>query len=205
MSLTQPELPFDWTHGERQKEREKPALPYFDSPECDNERLLNLQREYREKGDRGALSKMYTLGYRIALRYIGAKARKNRRVAELSRSEKEEKAHNAITYMIERYLKVPGFAVRESFTAYLYLRVQHELFYRRKIDGLITFTGLDPKGAANDKSGEKVVRACHGGACGGRADVLARHDSRALERERDKNTQLPRNFPRGEQKGGAAG
>ena len=124
-------------------EEPKPALPRFDSPRNDNERLLNWQHDYKLNGDADALNRMYRLGRRIALRYIETSARNNRHVAELPRSDKEEKAHNAITYIIARYLRVKDFAIRESFTAYLYLRVRHELFYRRKVDGLVDFVDLE--------------------------------------------------------------
>lgn len=124
-------------------EKPKPALPHFDRPRNDNERLLNWQHDYKANGDADALNRMYRLGRRIALRYIETAARNNRHVAELPRSDKEEKAHNAITYIIARYLRVKDFAIRESFTAYLYLRVRHELFYRRKVDGLVDFVDLE--------------------------------------------------------------
>ena len=119
-------------------EKQKPALPHFDNPKCDNERLLNYQWEYKS-GDQNALNSMYTLGFKIALKYISTKAQKNRHIAELCRSDKEEKAHNAITYIIARYLRVKDFSIRESFTSYLFLRVQHELFYTRKVDKIVSF------------------------------------------------------------------
>ena len=120
-------------------EKPKPALPHFDAPNCDNERLLNLQYDYKENGNAQALNAMYALGYKIALKYINAKADKNPHIAHMSDDEKEEKAHNAITYIIARYLRVKDFSIRESFTSYLYLRVQHELFYTRKVDKIVSF------------------------------------------------------------------
>ena len=132
------QLEFDF--GELPKaEKQKPALPHFDAPNCDNERLLNLQYDYKENGNAQALNAMYALGYKIALKYINAKADKNPHIAHMSDDEKEEKAHNAITYIIARYLRVKDFTMRESFTSYLYLRVQHELFYTRKVDKIVSF------------------------------------------------------------------
>ena len=129
-------LPFDELQPAPQT---APALPYFDAPNCDNERLLNLQYDYKENGNSQALNAMYALGYKIALKYINAKADKNPHIAHMSDDEKEEKAHNAITYIIARYLRVKDFSIRESFTSYLYLRVQHELFYTRKVDKIVSF------------------------------------------------------------------
>lgn len=133
----------EFDFGELRKESKRSALPHFDKPKNDNERLLNYQWAYKENGDQSALNSMYTLGYKIALKYISIKAQKNRHVAELCKSDKEEKAHNAITYIIARYLKVSDFAIKESFSAYLYLRIQHELFYTRKVDKIVQFVDME--------------------------------------------------------------
>ena len=120
----------------------KTDLPHYESPKNDNERLLNYQWDYR-KGDKTALNKMYELGYNIALRYISIHAKKNPHIAKLDQSRREEKAHNAITYIIARYLQISDFAIYKSFTSYLYLRIQHELFYKRKVDDIVSFIDLD--------------------------------------------------------------
>ena len=118
------------------------ALPHYDNPTCDNEYLLNYQWDFKQ-GDKTALNKMYKLGFSIALRYISVQAKKNPHIARLDTSHREEKAHNAITYIITRYLKLSDFAIQKSFTSYLYLRIRHELFYKRKVDNIITFVDLD--------------------------------------------------------------
>ena len=143
MQATPPvQLEFDF--GELPKEEaQKPALPCFENPKCDNERLLNFQYAYKENGDRNALNSMYELGYKIALKYISAKAKKNRHIAALCIDDREEKAHNAITYIIEQYIKRADFAITDSFTAYLYLRIQHELFYQRKVDKIVSFVDIE--------------------------------------------------------------
>lgn len=133
----------EFDFGDIANEKPKPAPPRFENPTNDNERLLNYQYEYRMYGNAHALDGMYSLGRTVALKYINAKAQGNRRIAELGAEEKEEKAHNAITYIIARYLQVKEFCIAESFTAYLYLRVQHELFYRRKVDEVVRFVDMD--------------------------------------------------------------
>lgn len=120
----------------------KTDLPHFETPKNDNERLLNYQWDYK-RGDEAALNKMYELGYDIALRYISTHAKKNPHIARLDQSRREEKAHNAITYIIARYLQIQDFAIHKSFTSYIYLRVQHELFYKRKVDDIVSFIDLD--------------------------------------------------------------
>ena len=136
MKLVQ--LEFDFVELPKEAEKTKPALPHYDQPQNDNERLLNYQWEYKN-GDQNALNSMYTLGYKIALKYISTKAQKNRHIAELCRSDKEERAHNAITYIIARYLRDKDFVIIRSFTSYLYLRIQHELYYYRKVDKIVSF------------------------------------------------------------------
>lgn len=121
----------------------KPTLPHFEKPKNDNERLLNYQYEYKTNNDQRAINEMYKLGYKIALKYIHAKAEKNKHIAQLPQDDKEEKAHNAITYIISRYLCRDDFVIQKSFTAYLYLRVQHELFYHRKVDKIVDFVDLE--------------------------------------------------------------
>lgn len=145
---TQPvQMEFDFDElpkaEETKEEREKPVLPHFDTPASDNEKLLNYQYAYREQNDARALNQMYTLGYRIALKFINAKAKKNKHIAALCMNDREEKAHNAITYIIEQYIKRADFAINDSFTAYLYLRIQHELFYQRKVDKIVSFVDTE--------------------------------------------------------------
>ena len=120
----------------------KTDLPHYEAPKNDNEQLLNYQWDYK-RGNETALNKMYELGYNIALRYISIHAKKNPHIARLDKSRRKEKAHNAITYIIARYLQVSDFAIYKSFTSYLYLRVQHELFYKRKVDDIVSFIDLD--------------------------------------------------------------
>ena len=141
MKLVQSE--FDFVELPKEAEKTKPALPHYDQPQNDNERLLNYQWAYKENGDNSALNAMYALGYTIAMKYISAKAKKNRHIAELCRSDREEKAHNAITYIIARYLRDKDFVIIRSFTGYIYLRIQHELYYYRKVDKIVSFVDME--------------------------------------------------------------
>lgn len=139
MNWVQQEFNFDELPKKSKTEKPKPAPPHFDAPKDDNEMLLNCQYAYIMQGDKNMLNAMYKKGKQIAMKYIAAQAKKNRHIAELRYSDREEKAHNAITYIIARYLRVKDFAIQESFTAYLYLRIQHELFYQRKVDKIVDF------------------------------------------------------------------
>ena len=132
------QLEFDFS----EQSKKKSNLPHYENPKCDNELLLNYQWDFKQ-GDKSALNTMYKLGLSIAQRYITVQAKKNPHIAKLDLYHRNEKAHNAITYIISRYLQVSDFAIQKSFTSYLYLRIQHELFYKRKVDDIVTFVDLD--------------------------------------------------------------
>jgi hypothetical protein len=117
-------------------------IPYFDNPKCDNDYMLNCQFDYVINHDKTALNRMYTKGLEIAKKFINTIAKKNKHIAHLSPEEKEAKAHNAIVYMIERYMTVRRFGIKKSFTGYLFLRVEHELFYQTKVDNIVQFVDL---------------------------------------------------------------
>lgn len=124
---------------ENSAEKQNGALPRFDNPQNDNERLLNCQYEYLH-GERRALDELYCLSLEVCVKYIQCEAKKNRHVRALSFDEVKEKAHNAAVYLISQYLTRSDFCVKKSVTAYLFLRVKHELFYRRKVDALVEYT-----------------------------------------------------------------
>ena len=145
MQPTQLEFDFDELPKE---ETPRPAPPHFDTPKSDNQRLLNYQYEYKIKGDTAALNRMYKLGCKIAGRFIKAEA--EARGFYLCASDREEKAHNAITYIIARYLRVKDFAITDSFTAYLYLRIKHELYYQRKVDKIVDFVDWESYRGKNE-------------------------------------------------------
>lgn len=126
-------------------------LPYYPEPKNDNQQLLNYQYDYKIKGDAKALNKMYQLGCKVAKRFIKSEAETRAPVAQLSECDQEEKAHNAITYIIARYLRVKDFAITESFTAYLFLRIKHELYYQRKVDKIVDFVDWESyRGVSNE-------------------------------------------------------
>ena len=148
-------LPFEFWEEEKKPVQD---VPYYEHPKNDNERLLNYQYEYRH-GDEEALDKMYTLSKTIAGKFINQFVNKNKKVKYLSAFDKESKAQNAASYLIEQFIKRPKFAIRKSVTAYLWLRVEKELFYHRKVDGIVDFTTLDNfiKEGSEDAAYEKIL------------------------------------------------
>ncbi len=133
-------LPFEEFQIEEKKEVVK--LPSFPNPRTDNERLLQFQYEFRH-GDANALQKMYALGFTIAMKFINTEARRNKHIRHLDFDAKAEKANDATTYIIEQYLKRSDFAIKKNWPGYLYLRIQHELYYRRKVDEIVDFIDIE--------------------------------------------------------------
>lgn len=93
---------------------------------------------------------MYRLGVEVCKKMISQKAKSNKHIKKLSTDERSEKAIDAINYIIMRLIQRPHWYIKTSFTSYLYLRLLHELFYKRKVDEIVTFVDFDLRGAEYD-------------------------------------------------------
>lgn len=114
-------------------------LPFYNSPKLDNEIMFNAQWDIRHCNNiSNAYSVIYKIGKKIATKLIKSEMKRNKHL-QLCFSEIEEKAHNCITYIIMQYVQKKDFAITNSFVAYIYLRVQHELYYHTKADEIIDF------------------------------------------------------------------
>lgn len=118
----------------------------YPNPESDDQALFNLQQRFKD-GDADALTAMYKKLYEIAYKAINTESRKNAHIAGQTAIERQQKAHDAATYLIEQYLKRPTFTIRESMTGYLWRRVQFELYGKgaRKVDKMLVFCGDVPE------------------------------------------------------------
>lgn len=139
-------LDFDFWEKEKKAEEERQqqeadGLPHFPKPRNDNERLLEYQWQYKH-GDKEAIVQIYDLSVQICRKFINAIGQINQHVKELSWSDKKIKAEDAATYIIERYIKIPDFSIKKNFPGYLYLRVLHELYYRREVDKIQTYVDI---------------------------------------------------------------
>jgi len=134
---------FDDLPQEEQEEKHDGKLRWYSNPKTDNQRLMSLQYEYRTEGKREALDQIYEICRTIAAKYINTVAQHNRKVKNLSQFDKEAKASDAATYIVIQLIKRPDFTIAKSFTGYLFLRVEFELFYHRKIDKIVDFVDLD--------------------------------------------------------------
>ena len=133
-------LPFDFEVTERD---DFAGLPHFEAPKDDNECLLEYQYQYKINGKRQALADMYRLGVEVCKKMISQKATSNKHIQRLNADEREEKAIDATNYIVMRLINRPHWYIKTSFTAYLYLRLLHELFYRRKVDSIIEYVDFD--------------------------------------------------------------
>lgn len=137
----QPYLPFEELTRPPIPKAEK-KLPHFDNPMNDNQRLMEYQYQYRH-GRPQALAEIFRLSYEICYKMINKETNRNRHIKDLSERQREEKASDAASYIIEMYLKESDWCITKSFIGYLYLRVQHELYYHRKVDEIVDFVDLD--------------------------------------------------------------
>lgn len=123
------------------------VLPYFERPVSDDQQLFNFQFEFK-KGNAQALAGMYKKLYEVAYKMINNRSRTNGRIAALSSTERQQKAHDAATYVIEQYIKRPAFVITESITGYLYTRVNWELYgkdHQYKRDRMVVYTDKLPE------------------------------------------------------------
>lgn len=128
--------------GKGKKKNRRPLpLPHFPNPKNDNEELLELQYKFKQ-GDKNALALLYQKSSVLCFKFVNKQTRKNKRIKRLSNDERQEKAHDSASYLIQRLLKDSDFAVYKSFTAYLYLRVLHELYYQSEADKIVDFVDL---------------------------------------------------------------
>lgn len=118
-------------------------LRWYSDPRTDNQKLMSWQYEYRNEGNQDALKPIYEILKTIAAKYINTIAKKNKRIENLSPFDKECKAANAASYMVEQLMLRPDFVYDHSFTGYLYKRVEYECFYHRKVDKIVDFVDLD--------------------------------------------------------------
>ena len=117
------------------------TFPFFENPRSDNERLLNAQAGLKDGGAR-AWSFFYQQAMKVAMKYISALAQGNSHIANLTQSERYEKAHDAVCYIIEGYLSDDSFCITKSVTSYLWLRVRAELFNRSKADKIVDYVDI---------------------------------------------------------------
>lgn len=160
--LKQQVLPFDFWETEKQEAEKRQqeqtnSLPHFPDPKNDNEYLLECQWQYRH-GDQAALDRMYKKSKTLGMKFINAIGQKNRHVSSLSYVAKKIKAEDAATYMIEQYIKRQDFSIKKNFPGYLFLRIAHELYYRRKVDKVVDFVDLQKflKEGYDDKDDELI-------------------------------------------------
>ena len=134
-------------------------LPYYDTPTNDNQRLLNLQLKYKVNGGK-YLGEMYKLLCEIAYKNINKLSEQSQKIKNMDAAERMEKAHDAATYIVEQYLKRPGFTIKNSMTGYLFKRVQYELYGKntRQCDRMLIFYGDVPASKEAKKKYYYIVK-----------------------------------------------
>lgn len=112
-------------------------LPFFAEPKNDSEILINLQYLYLTKQDRIAQRDLWLKSLTIAKRLI--KKEQKEKGFFLDESDFDEKAIEAVEYILRRYKKHKDNAhwvVRENFVSAIYNGVRHALYYQSKSEQL---------------------------------------------------------------------
>jgi hypothetical protein len=91
-----------------------------------NSRFMELQDEYLKTGDGKYLGMMYSLCIDVASNYIGKYARERGLLLDIP-----ELSHDSAVYVIERYLKKPGFRI-ERISAYIHFGCIKSLFRNKE-------------------------------------------------------------------------
>ncbi len=115
------------------------VLPHFDNPKTDNERLFNLQYDYRNNKNAESIAEMYKILKKVSIKIITKECKKRK----LRGIDWREKAQDVASYIIEQYLTRKCFVIKTSFVAYCFLQAKHEIFYQKEIDKITDFVGED--------------------------------------------------------------
>lgn len=122
-------LDFDFFEQEKQEEKKEiDDLSFFEKPENDNQRLMNLQYEYYH-GRTEKLDKIFLLLLEIARKIISKEAKEKKLI--FSRDHKEELAIDSVSLVIEQILK-NKLKIKTNWIAYLYLQVKKTMYTRTK-------------------------------------------------------------------------
>lgn len=200
-------LPFDfWKQEEeeaaRRQQEQTESLPHFPTPKNDNEYLLECQWQYKH-GDKTALVRMYKRSKTLSLKFINAIGQQNRHVRALPYETKKIKAEDAATYIIEQYIKRPDFIITKNYPGYLFLRIAHELFYRRKVDKVVDFVDLQKffKEGCDDKEDDMTQQTDTENLIGER-DIIHYEYAQESESEEDQEQREAKAFYMWKQKNG---
>lgn len=115
--------------------------------DSDEQQLFNLQSRLKN-GDAQAMAAMYEKLVTVAYKTINSRSNSNAKIKALSADERQQKAHDAATYIIEQYLKRPAFVITDSITGYLYTRINWELYgkdHQNKRDQMVVYTDKLPE------------------------------------------------------------
>lgn len=112
-------------------------LPHFDTPQDDNERLLNYQYDFLVNGSQEAWNELWKLVEDTAGRML-AHICKQRKVF-FTAEKWEEKRTDAAIYLLRRYKTKKDYCIKTNYPLHIWYAVKHVLDYRRKSDGLVTY------------------------------------------------------------------
>lgn len=112
--------------------------PYYENPKNDNEQLFNYQYEYLKHGDQNAYGKLLELALKVIKRLIWRWLESHRKVYWDDITQ-DEKAMEALVYVLRRYSTRVGWYCSTNFITILQDGVRHVTQYDTKINKSLTF------------------------------------------------------------------
>jgi hypothetical protein len=121
----------EWEKKEKARRRQEflDSLPYFPTPQNDNEKMLNFQKELLS-GSRRAEKELWTLAIKVAERMVRKEAKEHQKI--LDPEEVYDKAMEAVEYVLRRYRKTYRdgrlYAVTKNYISAIYNGVRHAMW-----------------------------------------------------------------------------
>lgn len=120
------------TEQQNLEARKSLVLLHYDSPQNDNELLMNYQYQFLMNDDQTAWGKLIDLAFIVTKRLVWKWMKANK--LKLDDIAQEERVSDAVFYVLRRYKTNVGYAVQKNYIHALELGVHHAMQYQTKLD-----------------------------------------------------------------------
>ena len=109
-------------------------LPFYESPENEEQQLMNYQYQYLNDNSQVGWAKLWELAYKVTGKIL-ANFCKKRHIGFCS-DDYEDKVSEAVLYVLRRYKTSPDYCIKKNFVLQLWYGVKHVLDHRTKAEKL---------------------------------------------------------------------
>lgn len=117
-------------------------LPWFDKPQDDNQRMLNLQYQFLKNGDMKARAELFELVYKVMQRILWRKMKKGG-LKYLDKEAQAEIVSDAFEYVCRRFDSGTGYVVTKNFISVCKEGVRHSLNYTTMKDSEVSLDAFE--------------------------------------------------------------